>query len=239
MKSGKRVPRHVAIIMDGNGRWAKRRGLRPIDGHREGAKAVRRTIEAAHKFGLEFLTLYAFSTENWNRPRDEVSGLMTLLREFIDENLEEIHKKGIRLKTIGKLDRIPAQTRKRIQRAVQMTESNTAGTAILALNYGSRTEIADAARALSKDAISGKINVRDIEENLFSRYLYDPSVPDPDLLIRTSGECRLSNFLLWQSAYTEFFFVDVLWPDFAESDFAEAIETYGKRERRFGERKSS
>jgi undecaprenyl diphosphate synthase len=239
MKSNERPLRHVAIIMDGNGRWAKHRGLRPIEGHREGAKAVQRTIEAAHRFGLEFLTLFAFSTENWNRPKEEVDGLMSLLRDFIDENLEKIHDKGIRLKAIGNLDRIPFQTRRKLRKAINLTKNNAEGTAVLALNYGSRTEIADAARALAAEAIEGKIAVRDIEETMFSRYLYDPTIPDPDLLIRTSGECRLSNFLLWQSAYTEFVFTDVLWPDFSEADFSEAIRIYQKRERRFGERASS
>lgn len=227
---------HVAIIMDGNGRWAKQRGLKHIEGHREGAKAVRRTIKAAKELGLKYLTLYAFSTENWKRPKQEVEGLMLLLREFIDENLEEVHENGIRIRTIGRFNKLPYLTRRKLQHAMEVTKDNTEGTVLLALNYGGRAEIVDATRQIAEDVINKKINVKEIEEKLFQQYLYAPDVPDPELMIRTSGEFRISNFLLWELSYSEVYISDLLWPDFDKEEFKKALNSYRNRERRFGGR---
>lgn len=228
---------HVAIIMDGNGRWAKQRELKHLEGHREGAKAVRRTIKAAKDLGLKYLTLYAFSTENWKRPKAEVDGLMLLLREFIDENLAEVHEQGIRIKAIGRLEQLPFLTRKKLMRAIEQTKGNTAGTVILALNYGGRAEIADAAKKIAQAAIDKKIKVKDIDETMFQQFLYAPEIPDPELMIRTSGEFRLSNFLLWELSYAEFYISDLLWPDFDKGELEKALNSFGNRDRRFGGRK--
>jgi undecaprenyl diphosphate synthase len=229
--------RHVAIIMDGNGRWAKDRGLEHIEGHKEGSKAVQRTIEAAKEFGIEYLTLYAFSTENWKRPKREVNGLMSLLRNFIDKNLNEIIEKGIRIKAIGRLGQIPFPTRKKLFNAIEKTKNNTKGTVVLAISYGGRAEIIDAAKKIAEDAIKGKIKPKNLDEKIFKDYLYDPEVPDPELMIRTSGEFRISNFLLWELSYSEFYISDVYWPDFDKIEFQKAIDNYYKRNRRFGGRK--
>lgn len=228
---------HVAIIMDGNGRWAKQRGLRHIEGHKKGADAVQRAIEAAQDFGLEYLTLYAFSTENWKRPKEEVEGLMLLLRQFIDDRLDEIHEKGVRIRTIGRLNKIPYPTRRKLIKAMEKTEGNSKGTVILALNYGGRAEIIDAVSHIAQDVKDKKIKVRNIDESLFREYLYAPDIPDPELMIRTSGEFRISNFLLWQLCYSEIYISDVLWPDFDKEEFKKALDSYCHRERRFGGRK--
>ena len=229
--------RHIAIIMDGNGRWAERNGVERIEGHKAGEKTVRRVMDFAEEFDIEFLTLYAFSTENWNRSEDEVSGLMTLLASSMKRNLDEIHSKGVRIRLSGRIDGLPLLTRKVLRHAEKKTIANSRGNLILALNYGGRSEIADAARGIAEDVKSGKISPEDVNEQLFSNYLYLPDVPDPDLLIRTSGECRLSNFLNWEIAYSEFWFTDTLWPDFGRDEFKEAIDIFYKRERRFGGRK--
>lgn len=227
---------HVAIIMDGNGRWAKQKGLKHIEGHKEGAKAVRKAIEASKKLGIKYLTLYAFSTENWKRPPDEVKGLMSLLRSFLDENLDKIHKEGIKLRVIGRIQQIPFPTRRKLLNAVKLTENNKSGTLVLALSYGGRAEIIDAVKKIAGDISEKKLKVEKLDEETFSNYLYAPDIPDPDLMIRTSGEMRISNFLLWQLSYSELYITDVLWPDFDENEFKKAIDDYYGRNRRFGGR---
>jgi undecaprenyl diphosphate synthase len=227
---------HVAIIMDGNGRWAQKHGLKHLDGHRQGAEAVKKVIEACGINGIKYLTLYAFSTENWKRSKFEVNGLMRLLESFLTDNLSTLHEKNIALKAIGRLDKLPFFVRRKLFKAIDETADNESGTVILALNYGGRAEIVDAAKKIAEEAISGKISPDDIDENRFAEYLYAPDIPPPDLMIRTSGEMRLSNFMLWELAYSEFFVTDTLWPDFGPDELAEAVESYYKRERRFGGR---
>ena len=229
--------RHVAIIMDGNGRWATKRNLEKLEGHKAGEKAVRRVVDLAEEFGVEYLTLYAFSTENWRRSPKEVMGLMNLLGDSIERNLDELHEKGIRIRLMGRVERIPSHTRRKLDHAVAVTAANTKGNLIIALNYGGRAEIADAAAKIAELAVAGKIKPSSITEDSFSQYLYAPDIPDPDLLIRTSGEYRLSNFLLWQLSYSELHFTDTLWPDFGREDFQKAIESFYNRDRRFGGRK--
>jgi len=229
--------RHIAIIMDGNGRWAERNGLKRIDGHKAGEKTVRRVMDLAKEYNIEYLTLYAFSTENWNRSEEEVSGLMKLLASSIKSNLDDMHKSGVRIRLSGRIDGLPLFTRKALMHAERKTAENREGNLILALNYGGRAEIADATKRVAEDIKRGKIRVEDIDEDLFSSYLYLPSVPDPDLLIRTSGECRISNFLNWEIAYSELWFTDTLWPDFGRDDFEKALFSYYNRERRYGGRK--
>jgi undecaprenyl diphosphate synthase len=236
MGKNKGPVRHVAIIMDGNGRWAERHGLQRIEGHREGAEAVKRAVETAQEIGLEYLTLYAFSTENWKRSKYEVDGLMHLLEEFLDTQIATINEKGIRLKTIGRTWELPESVRNKLLKAVEETSNNTGGTLVLALNYGGRAEIADAAKKIALDAIDKKLDPDKIDESVFADYLYDPELPDPDLMIRTSGELRLSNFLLWQLSYSEFYITDVLWPDFNRDEFLKAVDSLGDRDRRFGGR---
>ena len=226
--------RHVAIIMDGNGRWAKSRGLERLEGHRQGAEAVKRIIKAAREFGLEYLTLYAFSTENWKRSKDEVDGLMALLCAFVDSHIEEIEKNNLRIMSIGRLEQLPDEAREKMSEAVARTAGNKAGTVVFALNYGGRAEIVDAAKSIAKDAATGKINPDSIDEAFFASKLYAPSIPDPDLLIRTSGEMILSNFLLWQLSYSELYVTDVLWPDFGKEQLMEAMKSFNGRKRRFG-----
>ena len=228
------VPRHVAIIMDGNGRWAERRGLPRSAGHRAGVEAVTRTLEAARDAGVEMMTLYAFSTENWKRPAAEVAALMSLLVEFLAVKLPELQRDNVRLRTIGRSAGLPAAARKALLGAVSATEKNSKFTLNLALNYGGRAEIADAAARLAADAAAGKIAPGKVDEAAFARYLYAPDLPDPDLLIRTSGEMRLSNFLLWELAYTEIYVTDCLWPDFSREELAKALDAYAHRDRRFG-----
>ena len=229
--------KHVAIIMDGNGRWATKRNLDKLEGHKAGEKAVRRVVDLAEEFGVEYLTLYAFSTENWKRSPKEVMGLMNLLGDSIERNLDELHEKAIRIRLMGRVARIPSHTRRKLDHAVAITAANTKGNLIIALNYGGRAEIADAAAKIAELAVAGKIKPSSISEDSFSQYLYAPDIPDPDLLIRTSGEYRLSNFLLWQLSYSELHFTDTLWPDFGRKDFQTAIESFYNRDRRFGGRK--
>jgi undecaprenyl diphosphate synthase len=227
-------PQHVAIIMDGNGRWARKRLLPRLEGHRQGANSVRRVVEFCRRNGIGFLTLYAFSTENWQRPRGEVTGLMKLLSQYIDSELEEIHSNDIQFRTIGDLSRIPARLREKIQLAKERTMNNQSMVLSIALSYGGRQEIVAATRKIAAAVKSEALKDEEITEDLFSRFLDTSQVPDPDLLIRTGGEMRISNFLLWQSAYTELYFTRVLWPDFDDDSFMDAVETYRSRERRFG-----
>ena len=222
------VPQHIAIIMDGNGRWAKSRHLPRLAGHRAGAEAVKRTVEAAQKLGIKFLTLYAFSTENWSRPQDEIDGLMDLLCKTLDSYTQQAQTKNYRLIVSGSRQKLPATVLEKIDKAVQNTASNTGLTVNLALNYGARQEIVQAVNALIG---SGKTEITMDE---LSAHLYQPQVPDPELIIRTSGEERLSNFLLWQAAYSEFYFTPVLWPDFNAQELQKALDAYAQRTRRFG-----
>jgi len=225
---------HIAIIMDGNGRWAKERGLPRLEGHKAGVDAAHRTMDFALKHGVKYLTLYAFSTENWKRPKLEVNGLMRLLKHFLDKQAGEFHEKGVRLRAIGRRGDLPLGVRRPLEKVEELTKGNAKGEVIMALSYGGRAEIADAAAALAKDAVAGKVKADKIDERLFSQYLYAPDVPDPDLMIRSSGELRLSNFLLWQLSYSELYITDRLWPDFSEEDFLAAVAEYHKRKRRFG-----
>ena len=229
-----RLPRHVAVIMDGNGRWAKEHGKPRIFGHRNGVKAVREITEAAAEIGVPFLTLYAFSTENWNRPAMEVSALMDILVSTIREELETMNKNNIRLGVIGDIDRLPPLTRKALLEGIEKTKDNTRMTLTLALNYSARWEITEAMRNAAKLVSEGKLSSTDIDEAKVSSLLATSHMPDPELLIRTSGEHRISNFLLWQIAYTELYFSDVYWPDFEREDFYNAIIDFQHRERRFG-----
>ena len=228
------VPRHVAIIMDGNGRWAKARGLPRLKGHEAGAESVRRVLRAAKKFGVQYVTLYAFSVENWSRPPLEVQGLMKLLQFFLKRNERELHDNETRLRVMGRRSDLP----RAVDRALADLEAATARYSdrelILCLSYGGRTEIAAAARALAEDAVAGRLDPASIDEKAVASRLYLPDVPDPDLIVRTSGEERLSNFLLWQAAYAEFYFTPVLWPDFGEEDFKAALDAFAARHRRFG-----
>lgn len=229
-----RIPRHVAIIMDGNGRWAEIRGFSRAEGHRAGREAIRRTLEAARECGVEILTLYAFSTENWRRPAEEVEELMGLLIEALDQEADDLHRNGVRFRAAGLLDEMPAPVRAALDRVVALTRSNTAITLNLALNYGGRRELAQAARRLAQAAVAGRLRPDEITEETVARYLFAPDLPDPDLLIRAGGEQRLSNFLLWQAAYTELYFTDVYWPDFQKAHLYEAIKAFQGRDRRFG-----
>jgi undecaprenyl diphosphate synthase len=228
------IPRHVAIIMDGNGRWAESRGRSRIEGHREGLEAARAVLRGAHELGIRFLTLYAFSIENWNRPKAEVDELMRLLAHFLDAELAEVMRNGIQVRAIGRLDKLPAAVAQRVRHAVETTRDNREMTLVFALSYGGRAEIVDAARKLLRDAEQGKVDPEQLDEKTFAAYLYAPEIPDPDLLIRTGNELRVSNFLLWQIAYTEIFSTSVMWPDFRKSHLVDAILDYQKRERRFG-----
>lgn len=227
-------PRHVAIIMDGNGRWATARGLPRTAGHRKGIESVRRTVEAARELGIQYLTMFGFSSENWRRPETEVSDLMHLLRFYLRSELAELHRNGIRLKVIGERSRLSPDIVTMIANAESVTSQNTELTLIIALSYGARQEIVQAARQLAADVAAGRIAADEIDERRFEAHLLTTEVPDPDLIIRTSGEQRLSNFLLWQSAYAEFVFIDTLWPDFTKRDLEDAIQEFRRRERRFG-----
>ena len=228
------IPKHVAIIMDGNGRWARSRHLPKIAGHRAGAKSVREVIEAARELGVKVLTLYTFSTENWKRPKAEVSALFRLLEEYLDKEEAGLNKNDIRFSVTGDIAGLPESVRYKIGKVMKSTSGNTGLTLNLALNYGSRREILDAARRIAKEAALGKIDPDAVDEKLFSEYLYTKDLPDPDLLIRTSGECRVSNFMLWQIAYSELYITGKLWPDFRKGDFKKAVSEYRRRERRFG-----
>ena len=229
-----RVPRHVAIIMDGNGRWAKNRGEQRIVGHMNGVKGVRQALTAASEIGVKYLTLYAFSTENWDRPKQEVSALMDLLVKTILKELDELHENEVRLEAIGDLNKLPEDARNALLEAVDKTSSNKRITLILALSYSSRWELTEAVRNISQQVNNGELSIGDITPDTISKQLSTISYPDPELLIRTSGEQRISNFLLWQIAYSELYFTPVLWPDFTKEDFFKAIIDYQNRERRFG-----
>jgi len=232
--SGQQPPKHVAIIMDGNGRWARARGLPRTAGHNRGAEAVRRTLKAAVKAGVEYLTLFGFSSENWKRPASEVDDLMGLLRHYLKREIEEIHKNGVKLAVIGERDRLGEDIVKLIGDAEKRTASNTRLKLNIALSYGSRSEMVLAARTAMQAAIDGKLKPEELDEEKFESFLLTAGMPDPDLLIRTSGEKRISNFLLWQCAYAELVFTDRLWPDFDENDFNAAIQEYHGRTRRYG-----
>ena len=228
------TPVHVAIIMDGNGRWATTRGLPRIMGHRKGADSVRRAIQAASDCGVSYLTLFAFSSENWNRSKAEVDEIMRLLRYYLQFETEELDAKGVKICVVGDRRKFDKETVGLIECAENKTRDNKQLTLVLALSYSGRQEITWAVRAIAEDAVRGALNLDEINEDLVSNYLLTRDIPDPDLIIRTSGEQRISNFLLWQSAYTELVFVDQLWPDFQEKDFQAAIEVFGTRERRYG-----
>ena len=228
------IPDHIAIIMDGNGRWAKKRALPRIAGHHEGMKVVRKITKQASQLGVKVLTLYAFSTENWKRPKSEVDFIMKLPEEFLNTYLPELIDENVRVRIIGDMSRLPAHTQRAVEKAMLDTKDNKGLILNFAINYGSRAEIISAVQKIAQDVKSGHLDSASIDESLFSDYLMTQSLNDPDLLIRTSGEIRLSNFMLWQLAYTEFWFTDVLWPDFDEQNFLQAIYTYQQRGRRFG-----
>ncbi len=230
MSGDSSLPRHVAIIMDGNGRWAKQRGLPRIEGHRAGAKNVRKVARAFADHGVKYLTLFAFSTENWDRPKEEVTGLLHLLSQSIDEEIQRFHQANIKLVHIGKPDRLSLELKRKVKSATELTKDNTRMTLCLAFDYGSRSEIVDAVRCIKE----GNISPEGISETIFSSYLDTADIPDPDLLIRTGGEFRLSNFLLWQVAYSELYFTPVSWPDFNEKEIEKALLDYEQRQRRFG-----
>ena len=227
-------PVHVAIIMDGNGRWAMARGLPRSAGHKHGAESVRKSVKGAILNGVSYLTLFGFSSENWKRPPDEIRDLMGLLRLYLKSEIKDLHKEGVRLLIIGDRVNLDKDIIEIIQSSEEMTKNNTRLTLIIALSYGGRAEILHAAKQIGKDIAQGDLQISDIDEDTLSERLFTKDIPDPDLLIRTSGEQRLSNFLLWQCAYTEFIFVDTLWPDFAEADFESAIKVFQNRERRYG-----
>jgi undecaprenyl diphosphate synthase len=228
------LPRHVAIILDGNGRWAEKRGLPRLEGHRAGVKNIRRILRCLGNYGVEYVTLYAFSTENWNRPVDEVNGIFDIMMEVVRKETRELHKNNVRIRHIGRLQGLPENVQKSINKAIKLTENNQGMKLNVALNYGGRAEIIDAISRIASDKISPK----DIDETLFSRYLYTDGLPDVDLVIRTSGEMRTSNFLIWQAAYSEYYFTSVLWPDFNEEELEKALLAYSQRQRRFGGRQT-
>ncbi len=229
-----RLPKHIAVIMDGNGRWAKSQGLKRVLGHRRGTKAVRDTVEACAELGINTLTLYAFSTENWNRPKLEVKTLMELLVSSLKKELSLMQKNDIRLLAIGCLDKLPNSVRKELQEVIDKTANNTRMNLVLALSYGSREELTHSTKAICQAVQEGKINIDDIDEQCIQNHLYTHNLPDVDLLIRTSGEERISNFLLWQIAYAELYFTKILWPDFRREHLYDALVNYQSRERRFG-----
>jgi undecaprenyl diphosphate synthase len=229
-QSSTNVPRHVAIIMDGNGRWAKARGLSRLEGHRAGTENLRRIIRASAELGIQYLTFYAFSTENWSRPKAEVTGLLRILAEVIDKEIKELHEEGARLIHIGHLDGLPKALQKKVQGAIELTRNNQRINILLAFNYGGRDEIVTAIKNMLKD----QVNPEDVNVDLVSNYMFTEGIPDPDLVIRTSGEQRTSNFLTWQSVYSEWYFTQVYWPDFNEAELHKAVEAYASRERRYG-----
>jgi len=229
-----KIPQHVAIIMDGNGRWAKKQGELRTFGHVSGVESVREALKAATELGVKYLTLYAFSSENWNRPKEEVDALMNLLVSTIASEKEKLHENGVKLKVIGDIHSLPDYCQTSLQEAIDFTKDNTTITLILALSYSSRWEITNAAKKIAEDIEKGKISSSEINQEILSSYMATSGVPDPELMIRTSGETRISNFLLWQLAYAELYFTDVLWPDFKKEEFYKAILNYQNRERRFG-----
>ncbi len=228
------LPRHVAVIMDGNGRWAKQRHLPRIEGHRAGAESARIIIRTAGELGIKYLTLYAFSVENWNRPKDEVDALMKYLVHYLKTETPELNKNNVRLEIIGQVYRLPEAVQEHLKKSVTALSKNNGLTLIMALSYGGRTEIVDAVRSIAQKAKAGQLDPADITEQVFAQHLYTRNVPDPDLLIRTSGEMRVSNFLLWQISYTELVVTQTLWPDFRKPQFYAALEEYHRRHRRFG-----
>jgi len=229
-----KLPSHIAVIMDGNGRWARQRGLDRVFGHQQGVNAVRNVIEAAAELGVRYLTLYAFSTENWGRPDEEVSALMAIMIQSLNKETETLIKNNIRMLTIGDVDRLADDVKERLDDTIKLTSYCTGLNLIVALSYSSRWEITEAARRLANDVKNGVINIDSVNEEEFENYLSTAGIPDPDLMIRTSGEMRISNFLLWQLAYTELYITETLWPDFGKDNFYEAIIEYQRRERRFG-----
>ncbi len=224
------IPTHVAIIMDGNARWAERLGLPRLEGHRAGTENIRRVIETFAEYQVKYLTLYAFSTENWKRPKSEVRGLMQILSDVIDKETRALHENGVRIRHLGRSDGLSGKLQRQIQQAIDLTGNNTRMTLSIALDYGSRAEIIDAVKHIVRDGIAPDV----IDENLFEKYLYSESLPDPDLIIRTAGEMRLSNFLMWQSAYSELYFTPVSWPEFDEEEVKKALLAYSKRKRTYG-----
>ena len=228
------IPRHIAVIMDGNGRWAGERGLPRREGHRAGAESVREVTEACMELGVEYLTLYAFSSENWSRPSDEVEALMSLLERFLSEKQKELRKQNIRLLAIGQIDRLPEKTRKLLHQIMEETAHHDAMTLVLALSYGAREEIVAASRSIAREVLDGKLDIDSIDSETFANHLQTRGIPDPDLLVRSSGEMRISNFLLWQISYAEIVIVKKYWPDFRKSDLLQVIDEYRRRHRRFG-----
>ena len=231
---GNNLPQHIAIIMDGNGRWAKQHTIGRIKGHKKGAEAVRKTVRTCREIGIKYLTLFAFSIENWGRPEEEVKALMSLLEEYLTKETKELQKNGIRLTTIGEINRLHPKLKRKLLQAKAQTAKNNEMILNFALSYGGQDEIISAVKKIIQDSKKGKLDINEINKETFPRYLYTCGMPDPDLLIRTSGEYRISNFLLWQIAYTELYFTNVLWPDFTKDDLFRAIASYQKRERRFG-----
>ncbi len=234
MNAEKSIPQHIAIIMDGNGRWAAKRGLPKIAGHRAGVKAAEAAVYAAADIGVKVLTLYTFSTENWKRPKEEVSGLFDLLDHYLVSQGDKLHKNNVRFQVIGRSSELPDSLRKKIEVEIVKTRNNSGLILNLAINYGGRPEIVDAVRGIVRDVVSGKIDVTAVDETLFPGYLYTAGLPDPDLVIRTSGELRVSNFLLWQIAYSEISVVEKLWPDFTKEDLVRCVNDYRSRDRRYG-----
>jgi undecaprenyl diphosphate synthase len=234
LKKSENLPKHVAIIMDGNGRWASQRNLPRLEGHRVGRESVRAVVRACARIGVSYLTLYTFSLENWQRPADEVAGLMLLLEEVLVQEYDELNENGVQLRTIGRLEMLPKSTIKVLDDTRRKLAHNDRLVLTLAMSYSGRSEIVDAAKTIAKEAASGALAPDSLDEGVFAQKLYDPSVPDPDLLIRTSGEQRVSNFMLWQIAYTELYVTDVLWPDFREGQLCDSIIAYQGRDRRFG-----
>jgi len=224
------LPNHVAIIMDGNGRWARQRGLLRLEGHRAGVENLHSVIEYLDEYQIKYVTFYAFSTENWNRPKGEIAGLLRLLEERLNKETAELHKRGVRLRHLGRLDGLPLRLQRAVNKALELTKNNTGMTLSFAFNYGGREEILDAVRHL----IAEGIPPQEIDEGLFNSYLYTARIPDVDLVIRTGGELRISNFLMWQAAYSEYYFTDVLWPDFDKKEVEKALLSYSQRQRRFG-----
>jgi len=229
-ENNRKLPLHVAMIMDGNGRWAAARGLPRLAGHRAGTENLRRIITACVELGVKYLTIYAFSTENWSRPREEVDGLMRILADVIDKELKELHKEGVQLRHIGRLERLEKRTRNKVIRAIELTKNNTRLTLSVAFNYGGRDEIVYAIRQI----IESGAKAEDVTSDLVNQHLFTVGIPDPDLIIRTSGEMRVSNFLIWQSAYSEWYVTPILWPDFDKEEFTKALHTFSQRDRRFG-----
>jgi undecaprenyl diphosphate synthase len=228
------LPRHVAIIMDGNGRWAKQRSLPRVEGHRQGAESARTIIRTSGELGIKYLTLYAFSAENWNRPKDEVDALMKYLIHYLKTETPELNKNNVRLEVIGQIHRLPKNVQEHLKESIQTLSQNSGLTLVMALSYGSRIEIVDAVRRIAEEAKQGKLKPADINEEVISQHLWTRDIPDPDLLIRTSGEMRVSNFLLWQISYSELVVTPTLWPDFRKPQFFAALEEYAQRHRRFG-----